>query len=57
MLTLTRRVGEEIVIDGRIVVRIVAIHGKKAKIGVVASEDISVHRREVYDAIRKEQND
>jgi carbon storage regulator len=36
MLVLTRRVGEEIVIDGNIRITVTAIHGERVRIGVTA---------------------
>jgi carbon storage regulator len=48
MLVLTRRIGEEIVIDGRIVVTITAIKGDKVRIGVTAPDNVRVDRAEVH---------
>lgn len=56
MLVLSRHKGEQIVIgDGekKIVVTIVEIQGVKVRIGIEAPEEVPVHRREVYDAIRR----
>jgi carbon storage regulator len=47
MLVLTRRVGETIVIDGRIRVTIVEICGNKIRLSVEAPNDIPVERAEV----------
>jgi carbon storage regulator len=51
MLVLTRRVGEEIVIDGRVRVKVVAVHGKKARIGVTAPANVRVDRQEVHERL------
>lgn len=48
MLVLSRRVGEEIVIDGRIRVTISSIKGDRVRIGIEAPPDVPVHRLEVY---------
>ena len=48
MLVLTRRVGEEIVIDGNIRVTVVGIKGDKVRIGVSAPEWVVVDREEVH---------
>jgi carbon storage regulator len=48
MLVLTRRIGEEIIIDGRIAITITAIKGDKVRIGVTAPEDVRVDRAEVH---------
>ena len=53
MLILTRKVGESIVIDGRIVVTITRLDGDVVKVGIEASSDVPVHRSEVYDEIQK----
>lgn len=47
MLVLTRKVGEEFVIDGNILVKIIKISGKKVRIGIQAPEKIPVHRGEI----------
>jgi carbon storage regulator len=49
MLVLTRRVGEEIVIDGNIRVTIVAINGNKIRLGIDAPPSVPVDRKEVHD--------
>jgi carbon storage regulator len=50
MLVLSRRIGEEIVIDNNIRVKIVAIQGNRVKLGVIAPEDVTVHREEIQRA-------
>lgn len=52
MLVLSRRKDEEIIIGDNIIVRIVDIRGDKIRVGIDAPSDITVHRREVYDAIK-----
>lgn len=53
MLILSRKVGESIVIDGRIIVKIVRLDGEIVKLGIQAPADVPVHRQEVYDEIQK----
>ena len=53
MLILTRKTGESIVIDGRIVVKVLRFEGETIKLGIEASTDIAVHRQEVYDEIQQ----
>lgn len=48
MLVLSRRIGEEIVIDGHIRVKVVSVQGNRVKLGVVAPEDVTVHRDEIH---------
>jgi carbon storage regulator len=48
MLVLSRRVGEEIVIDGRIRISVSSIKGDRVRIGISAPPDVPVHRLEVH---------
>ncbi len=59
MLVLSREKEEEIVIgeDGAIVIKIVGIYGGKVRLGITAPKSIPVHRREIYDAIKKEKTE
>ena len=51
MLVLTRQIDEEIIIDGRIVVKVLAIHGNQVRLGIEAPREVEVYRREIYDQI------
>ena len=53
MLVLSRKQYEEIVIDGDITVTVIEIRGDKVRIGIQAPPEVPVHRREVYDAIKR----
>ena len=53
MLILSRKLGESIVIDGRIHVKIVRVEGEVVKLGIEAPMDVPVHRLEVYQEIQK----
>jgi carbon storage regulator len=53
MLILSRKPGESIVIDGRIIVKIVRLEGDIVKLGIEAPAEIPVHRQEVYAEIQK----
>jgi carbon storage regulator len=48
MLVLTRKIGEEIIIDGCIKVTITAIQGNKVRIGITAPPEIPVDRAELH---------
>jgi carbon storage regulator len=48
MLVLSRRVGDEIIIDGRIRVRITAVKGDRVRLGIEAPPDVSVDREEIH---------
>ena len=54
MLVLSRKKNESIVINNDITVTVVEIRGDKVRLGINAPKEISVHRKEVYDAIRRE---
>jgi carbon storage regulator len=53
MLILSRKPGESIVIDGRIVVKIMRLEGDLVKVGIEAPAAVPVHRQEVYDEIQR----
>ena len=49
MLVLSRRIGEEIVIDGDIRVKIIAVSGGRVRIGISAPAAVMVDRKEIHD--------
>ena len=53
MLVLSRKKNEQIVIADNIVITVVEIRGDKVRLGVDAPKEIPVHRREVFDAIQR----
>ncbi len=54
MLVLSRQRDESIIIGDNIVVTIVDVRGDKVRLGIEAPREVSVHRREVYEAIQRE---
>ncbi len=54
MLVLSRQRDESIIIGDNVVVTIVDIRGDKVRLGIDAPSEIPVHRREVYEAIQRE---
>ena len=54
MLVLSRQKDESIVIGDDVEITIVDVRGGKVRLGITAPKSISVHRREVYDAIQRE---
>ena len=54
MLVLTRKAGESIVIGSEIRVTVLELQGRQIRLGIEAPSDISVHRGEVYERIREE---
>ena len=53
MLVLSRKKNESIVINNDIKIVVVEIRGDKVRLGVEAPREVPVHRREVYDAIKR----
>jgi carbon storage regulator len=53
MLILSRKSGESLVIDGRILIKVVRVEGDAVKIGIEAPSDIPVHRQEIYEEIQR----
>lgn len=53
MLVLSRKKNESIVIRDDITIVVVEIRGDKVRLGVEAPSEVPVHRREVFDAIRR----
>jgi len=53
MLVLTRRILESMVIGDDIEVFILEIRGDRVRLGIKAPRDVPVHRREVYEEIRR----
>lgn len=54
MLVLTRRKGQSIVLGDNIEISVVEVNGDAVRIGIKAPKEISVYRREIYDAICEE---
>lgn len=57
MLVLSRKKNESIVINNDITIVVVEIRGDKVRLGVEAPKEVPVHRREVYDAIKRAENE
>ncbi|ALM10477.1 MAG: carbon storage regulator CsrA [Candidatus Peribacter riflensis] len=53
VLVLSRKKNESIVINDDITIVVVEIRGDKVRLGVEAPKEVPVHRREVFDAIRR----
>ncbi|MES2489995.1 MAG: carbon storage regulator CsrA [Pseudomonadota bacterium] len=53
MLILTRRVGETLVIAENIEITVLGVKGGQVRIGVKAPRDVSVHREEIIERIKR----
>lgn len=54
MLVLSRHRDECIMIGDDVTITVVDIRGDKVRLGIEAPKDIPVHRQEVYEAIKRE---
>ncbi len=56
MLVLSRQRDQSIMIGDDIEITIVDVRGDKVRIGINAPKEVAVHRKEVYEAIQRENN-
>ncbi|MFW6059107.1 MAG: carbon storage regulator CsrA [Phycisphaeraceae bacterium] len=54
MLVLSRQRDETIMIGDEIEITVVDIRGDKVRVGITAPRHVQVHRKEVYEAIKRE---
>lgn len=54
MLILTRRVGETVMIGDNVAVTVLGVKGNQVRIGIKAPKDTPVHREEIFERIRRE---
>lgn len=57
MLVLSRKLNEEIIIDGCIRVRIIEMKGNQVRVGIEAPHDVPILREEVYRALTESSED
>lgn len=53
MLVLARKLNQNIVIDGHIIVKVLRVERDVVKLGIQAPASIPVHRQEVYEEIQR----
>lgn len=56
MLCLSRKKDERIMIGDTITILVVEIRGDKVRLAIDAPKHVSIHREEVYNAIKAEQS-
>ena len=56
MLILTRRMNETLMVGDDVRVTVLGINGNQVRIGVKAPRHIPVHRKEIYDKIKKQES-
>ena len=54
MLVLSRQRDESIMVGDDVEITIIDVRGDKVRLGIIAPKNIPVHRREIYDAIKRE---
>jgi carbon storage regulator len=54
MLILTRRVGETVMIGDNVAVTVLGVKGNQVRVGIKAPKDTPVHREEIFERIRRE---
>jgi carbon storage regulator len=57
MLILTRRVGETVMIGDEVTLTVLGVKGNHVRVGINAPKSVPVHRAEIYERIRREQQD
>ena len=55
MLVLSRQKDESIMIGDNVEITIVDVRGDKVRLGISAPREVTVHRKEVWEAIKKEE--
>ncbi|MGH1472670.1 MAG: carbon storage regulator CsrA [Cellvibrionaceae bacterium] len=54
MLILTRKVGETIMVGDEVLIAYLGLNGHEARIGIEASKETPIHRREIWESIQNE---
>ena len=55
MLVLTRRTNETLMVGDDVTVTVLGVKGNQVRIGVNAPREVAVHRAEIYDHIKTEE--
>jgi carbon storage regulator len=57
VIVIPRKKDESVVIDDEIILTVIAIKGDKVRLGVEYPQRVTVHRKEVYEAIVSQKQD
>ena len=55
MLVLSRKQDEKIIFGDNISLMVISIQGDKVRLGIEAPKNVSIHRQEVYEAIKRKE--
>ena len=55
MLMLTRRVGETVMIGDEVTITVLGVKGNQVRVGINAPKSVAVHREEIYERIKRDQ--
>lgn len=55
MLILTRRVGETVMVGEDVTITVLGVKGNQVRVGINAPKTTAVHREEIYERIKREQ--
>ena len=55
MLILSRRVGETVMIGDEVTITVLGVKGNQVRVGINAPKSVAVHREEIYERIKREQ--
>ena len=55
MIVLPRKKGESVVINDDIILTVIEVRGDKVRLGIEHPKGVTVHRREIYEAILSQQ--
>ena len=54
MLILTRRTGETVMIGEEVTLTVLGVKGNQVRIGINAPKNVPVHRKEIWERIKRE---